>query len=155
MAIPSGSDETDSHSVLVMIAPTKPRVLIVSENDLETDELKSVLFDAGLASESTRTITTACEWAKAGGFQVIFSSCCLEDGSWRRLIDLAHHYDLSFEVILIAHNISHKEWAEALQLGVFDVLDVVSDLRRVAAVARSAVGADYLIRFRPRHEQAA
>ena len=155
MAIPSRPEEADPHNVLVMIEPAKSRILIVNENDLEADELKGALFDAGLASESTRTITAACEWARAGGFQVILSSCHLEDGSWRRLIDLAHHYELNFEVILIARTISDKEWAEALQLGAFDVLDVVSDLRRVAAVARSAVGADYLIRFRPRLKQAA
>jgi DNA-binding NtrC family response regulator len=155
MAIPDRPDDIDPGDALPMKAPTKSRILIVSENDLEAEGLKSVLLDAGLASESARTITAACEWARAGGFQVIFSSCCLEDGSWRRLIDLAHHYDLNFEVILIARNIGDKEWAEALQLGAFDVVDLLSDLSRAGALARSAVGADYLVRFRPHQKQAA
>ncbi|HLY63241.1 MAG TPA: hypothetical protein VKV95_21050 [Terriglobia bacterium] len=155
MAIPDRPDEIERDAVLPMKAPTKSRILIVSENDLEADSLKMVLREAGLASESARSISTACEWARPGGFQVIFSSCCLEDGSWRRLIDLAHHYDLNFEVILIARNIGDKEWAEALQLGAFDVVDLVSELPRAAALARSAVGADYLVRFRPHQKQAA
>jgi DNA-binding NtrC family response regulator len=155
LATPSRSDKTDPHAVLVMKAPAASRILIVSENDLDAAGLRTILDDAGLASETAGTITAACERAKSGEFQVIFSSCRMEDGSWRRLIDLAHHYDLNFEVILLARTICDIEWAEALQLGAFDVLDAVSDLSRAAAVARSAVGARYLRRFRPRQKQAA
>ncbi len=135
----------------------RARILIVSDNEADTAGLKNVLRDAGLVSESASTITAACELARAGGFQVIFSSPYLEDGSWRRLIDLAHHYELSFEVILLllARTFSDKEWAEALQEGAFDVLDILCDLPRAAEVAKSALGADYLRRFRPRQKQAA
>lgn len=155
MAISTRPDETDPQIFLVMKAPTTSQILIVSENDLDANQLKTVLLEAGLVSESVSTITAACERARSGGFRVILSSSCLEDSSWRRLIDLAHHFELNFEVILMARTISDKEWAEALRLGAYDVLDILSDLPRAAAVARSAVGANYLKRFRPRQKQAA
>lgn len=155
MPEPFRPDETEPNSLLVMKLPNRARILIVCNNEVDTDGLRTVLRDSGLACESARTITAACERARSGGFQVIFSSPYLEDGSWRRLIDLAHYHDLSFEVILLARTFSDKEWAEALQEGAFDLLDVLSDLARAAEVARSAMGSDYLRRFRPRAKQAA
>jgi len=147
--------KTEPNSLWVMKLPNRASIFIVCNNEADAERLRTVLNEAGLPSRSARTITEACECARSGGIQVVFSSPYLEDGSWRRLVDLAHYYDLGFEVILLARTFSDKEWAEALQEGAFDVLDVLSDLARAAEVARSAVGADYLRRFRPRQKQAA
>lgn len=155
MPEPFRPDRTEPNSPLVMNLPNRARILIVCNNEVDTHGLKTVLREAGLPSESAGTITAACERARSGGIQVVFSSPYLEDGSWRRLIDLAHYHDLGFEVVLLARTFSDKEWAEALQEGAFDVLDVLTDLNRAADVARSAAGADYLRRFRPRQKQAA
>ncbi len=76
-----------------------------------------------------------------------------KDGSWKRLIDVANHYGLSFEVILLARTFDLSQWAEALQVGAFDVLDVVCDLSKAAEAQEQASGRDYLKRFRPCSEQ--
>jgi DNA-binding NtrC family response regulator len=153
MPEPFRPDETEPNSLLVRSLSNRARILIVCNNEVDADGLRAVLREAGLASQSARTITAACDLARSGGFQVVFCTPYLEDGSWRRLIDLAHYHDLGFEVVLLARTFSDKEWAEALQEGAFDVLDALSDLARAAEVARSAAGADYLRRFRPRPRQ--
>ena len=56
----------------------------------------------------------------------------MADGSWRCLIDAANHYGLSFEVILLAQNFDLNQWVEALQVGAFDVLDVLVDPLKAA-----------------------
>jgi len=51
----------------------------------------------------------------------------MRDGSWRRLTDIANHYDLGFEVVLWARSFDLLEWTEALKDGAFDVLDAMCE----------------------------
>lgn len=67
-----------------------------------------------------------------------------------RLIDLASQHDLGFEIILLARTFDLNEWSEALQVGAFEVLDVLFDLPQAAEAAKRALGAANLKRFRPR-----
>jgi DNA-binding NtrC family response regulator len=122
------------------------RVLIVSDNDSETERLKTAFRAAGLTSESANSMTAGCALAKSGRFQVIFSTPLLGDGSWVRLIEVASQHNLGFEVVLLARTFTFDEWAEALQIGAFDVLDVLCDLPKAAEAARRASGS-----FFPRH----
>ena len=150
MRTQNGSEGTQLPAGLPLKVPDGPRILIVCDHDSDTDRLKTAFRKAGLTSESAKSITTGCEAAKSGRFQVVFSTALLADGSWRRLIDVANHYSLSFEVILLARTFSLNQWAEALQVGAFDVLDVVCDLPKAAEAAKRAWGTAYLKRFRPR-----
>ena len=124
--------------------PEGARVLVVCDDDLEARRLRTLLLDAGLASDCAKTITTACGAAKSGQFQVVVSIPYLRDGSWRRLTDIANHYDLRFEVVLWAHKFDLHEWAEALDQGAFDVLDAVNEESRVGEVTKSALWVTYL-----------
>ena len=102
---------------LPLRAPDAARILIVSDNGSDTEELKIVFQKAGLTSESALSITAGCESAISRRFQVIFSTPVMADGSWRRLIDVANHYGLSFEVILLARTFDFNQWGEALSGG--------------------------------------
>ena len=128
------------------------QILIVSDNDSDADQLKTVFRKAGLTSESANSITTGCELAKSGRYKVVFSTPLAANGSWRRLIDVANHYGLSFEIILLARTFDLSQWAEALQVGAFDILDVLCDLPKAAESAKRALGAAHLMRFQPRPE---
>ena len=108
----TGKSKTRSGSTLKV--PDGARILIVCDDDSETERLKTILQKAGIASECTRSITAGCEAAKSGRFQVVVSTPLLRDGSWRRLTDIANHYDLGFEVVLWARNFDLAEWVEAL-----------------------------------------
>ncbi len=127
-----------------------PQVLIVCDNDSDTERLEIIFREAGLKWESTKSIKAGCESAKSGRFEVVFSEPFPGDGSWKRLIDIAQHYDLTFEVVLLARSFNLNQWTEALQDGAFDVLDVVCDLPKAAEAAKRAFGAAYLRRFRSR-----
>ena len=124
--------------------PDRARILIVCEDDSDGKRLMSSLLEAGFASECAKSITTGCEAAKTGQFQVVVSTPQLRDGSWRRLADIANHYDLRFEVVLWARNFDLREWAEALDHGAFDVLDAVHEEPRIVEAAKCAWWAAYL-----------
>jgi DNA-binding NtrC family response regulator len=138
---------------LTLKAGDMGRILIVGEPASDTDRLKALLSEAGLAWESADTMTAGCESATSGRFGVVFSSPFVGDGSWRRLIEVAKRHRSSFEIVLLARNFDLNEWAEAMQVGAFDVLDVLFDLPRAAEVAQRAFGATYLKRFRTRASQ--
>ena len=137
-----GESKTRSGSTLK--APDGARILIVCEDDSDTERLKTILQKAGIVSECTRSITAGCEAAKSGRFQVVVSTPLLRDGSWRRLTDIANHYDLGFEVVLWARNFDLAEWVEALTEGAFDVLDALCELPRVVKAIKTALWVVYL-----------
>jgi DNA-binding NtrC family response regulator len=130
------------------------RILIVCDSKSDTDRLKTVFQEAGLNSENTNNIMAGCELAKSGRFDIVFSAPLPGGGSWTRLIDVANQYNLNFEVVLLARTFDLNEWAEAMQVGAFDVFDVLCDLPKAAATAQHALGAGYLKHFRTRAGQA-
>ena len=136
--------QEESRSGLQPIIPDGARILIVCDDDSDRKRLTTLLWEAGFALDCAKSITAGCEAAKTGQFQVVVSTPQLRDGSWWRLTDIAYHYDLRFEVVLWAHNFDLREWAEALDRGAFDVLDVVYEQPRVVEAAKCAWWAAYL-----------
>lgn len=131
-----------------MSEPDKPQILIVCDNDSETQQLEDVFQKAEWASKAVKTVASGCEWAKSGQFQVVLCAARPDDGSWKDLIDVGSQSHVTFEVILLAHTFDLKQWAEALQIGAFEVVDTVSDLQGSTGAAKRALGASYLKRFR-------
>ena len=120
------------------------RILIVCDDDSVTERLSIAFRDAGFTSECARSMTAGCASARSGRFQVVFTTPVLGDGSWRRLVEIASHYDLGFEVVLAASTFDPNHWAGALEDGAFDVLDALHELPRAAEVAKRALWAAYL-----------
>jgi DNA-binding NtrC family response regulator len=136
--------ESKTRSGLILKVPDGARILIVCEDDSDTERLKTTLQKAGFVSECAKSITAGCEAAKSGRFQVVVSTPLQRDGSWRRLTDIANHYDLGFEVILWARTFDLAEWGEALKEGAFDVLDALCELPRAVEDIKTALWAAYL-----------
>jgi DNA-binding NtrC family response regulator len=124
--------------------PDGARILIVGDDDSDTERLKTALEEAGFVWEGAKSITAGCEAAKSGRFQVVVSTPMLSDGSWRRLADIANHYDLGFEVVLWARNFDLGEWVVALKEGAFDVLDARCELPSAVQAVKTALWAAYL-----------
>src|SRR6516162_1002954 len=141
------NEETQPRAALTLTVPETARILIVCDNDSDTERLKTAFREAGLTSESANSMTAGCALAKSGRFQVVFSAPILRDGSWRRLIEVATQHNLGFEIVLLARTFTFNEWAEALQVGAFDVLDVLCDLPKAAEAARRASGSFFLRHF--------
>jgi len=135
--------ENKTRSGLPLKLPEGARILVVCE-DADAERLKTVLQEAGFISEIARSMTEGCEAAKSGRFQVVVSTPLLNDGSWRRLIDIANHYDLGFEVVLGTRNFDLHDWAEAMKDGAFEVFDILSELPRAVETIRTALWAAYL-----------
>ena len=127
----------------VVEVPQGSQILIVGD-DLTAKQLETALQGAGIISKAAKSMIEACENVVSGRFQAVLSEPLLSDGSWRRLIDIANHYDLVFEVVLVARTFDLAAWAEALNEGAFDVLDSVGEMQRVAEVTKSALWAAYL-----------
>ena len=74
---------------LPLRAPDAARILIVSDDDSDTEELKIVFQKAGLISESAASMSAGCESAISGRFQVVFSTPRLSvtdrGSAWSRL----------------------------------------------------------------------
>jgi DNA-binding NtrC family response regulator len=153
MKIPDRAYEIQPLADLVPRVREKARILIVCETDSDTGRLKTLLREADLDSESVNNMTSGCELARSDRFGVIFSTPFTGDGSWKRLIDVANQYNLSFEIVLLARTFDLNEWAEAMQVGAFDVFDVLCDFPKAAVTAQHALGAGYLKHFRTRAEQ--
>jgi two-component system, response regulator FlrC len=135
---------SDARSGTPLKVPDGARILIVSDDNSDTERLKDVLREAGFVSEWAKSITEGCEAAKSGRFQVVVSTPRMRDGSWRRLTDIANHYDLGFEVVLWARSFDLLEWTEALKDGAFDVLDAMCEQPKAVEATKRALWAAYL-----------
>jgi DNA-binding NtrC family response regulator len=124
--------------------PDWARILIVCDDDLTSERLNIVLREAGFISERATSITAGCEFARFGQFQVVISAPQLNDGSWRRLVDISNYYNLGFVVFLVASPFDFNQSAEAQENGAFDVLDVLHELPKVAEATKRAMWAAYL-----------
>ena len=137
-----GEDNTRSDTPLKV--PEGARILIVCDDNPDTDRLKKILLEEGFVTEWAKSITAGCAAAKSGQFQVVVATPVLSDGSWRRLTDIASHYDLGFEIILWARNFDLREWALALNEGVFDVLDSMCEQPKAVEATKRALWSAYL-----------
>lgn len=150
LPVPQGTYEIQPPVGLTQRTSDTARILIVCGTNSDTRRLETLLREAGLDSESVDSMTAACESARSDRFGVIFSTPFAGEGSWKRLIGLANQHSLSFEIVLLARTFDLDQWAEAMQIGAFDVLDLVFDLSRAPEVAQHAFGSAYLKRFRSR-----
>ncbi len=138
------SEETKPSVALSSRAIDEARILIVCDDDSIIQRLSNIFRGAGFVPECAKSITAGCASARSGRFQVVVSTPDLSDGSWRRLVDIANHYDLGFRVVLLARTFDLTQWAEALEAGAFDVLDALHELPKAVEVAKRALWAAYL-----------
>jgi len=61
--------ESKTRSGLTLKVPDGVRILIVCEDDSDTERLKTILQKAGFVSECARGITAGCDAAKSGRFR--------------------------------------------------------------------------------------
>jgi DNA-binding NtrC family response regulator len=123
--------------------PMGAQILIVGD-DPTSEQLVVTLEKAGIGSKTASGMTEACECVKSGNFQAVLSKPTLSDGSWRRLVDVAKHYDLGFEIVLMTRDFHIDAWSQALSEGAFDVLDTHLNQSGAVVIAKRALWAAYL-----------
>jgi len=132
--------------------PAKARILIVSDDNVISNELEATLLDAGFVSERAKTMSAGCESARSGQFQVVVSAPVLHDGSWKRLADIDSHHRPGFVIILVATNLDLYRPHLVLEEGAFEIVDALHDLQKIPEITRRAFWAAYLKGAGPRPE---
>ena len=127
-----------------MNIPEGAKILIVTEDGSDAEQIRALLRKGGLDAECATDITTGGETVTSGRFQAVISSPRFKDGSWRQLIAIANRYNLHFEVLLWAQNFDLQEWTEALRDGAFDVLDAIRERARAVEATKCALWSAYL-----------
>lgn len=131
----------------------KPRMLLAVDDKAIYARLPPILLHAGITIQRERSMKTAYECARFGGFHVVVTAPVLFDGEWNRLAHLASDCRSSFVVILVANEFTAEQRAMALEDGAFDVLSTMQDLPRLVEVVRGAFWAAYLKGAGPRPEE--
>ena len=152
--MPRTSVHEAARAVFTAQLPRGARILIVCEDDATVKRLRSISDEVGLTTETAHSITQGCELAKSGRFQVVLSAPALRDGSWRRVTDLARHYDLRFELVLLGGEAVLAQDIETLDDDVFDVVDPWLEQPELRELIRRAVWAAYLRGAGPFHKVA-
>src|SRR5258708_35684507 len=97
--------ETEPSAGLTLRIPGETRILIVSDDNSDTERLKDILRGAGFISEWAKSITAGWEGAKSGRFQGVRSTPQQGGGSWGGVVDTANYYALGFEGVLWARKL--------------------------------------------------
>ena len=135
------SGNTISNRRLGASVPEEPRILMICDDPSIALPLTNVLLKAGFIVESVSNLAEGCESAKSGRFQVVVTAPLLNEGSWKRLVEISNHPEHAFAIVLLANSLDLYQWAEALRDGAFDVLDPHFGLPRAAEAARRALWA--------------
>src|SRR5260370_22076506 len=76
--------ESKTHSGLTLKVPDGARILIVCDDDSDTERLKTILREAGFVSEWAKSMTAAWMVAISRPFLAVFSTPPLTNESWQR-----------------------------------------------------------------------
>ena len=131
-------------TVTSTMSSANAHTLIVSDNNVISEILELILSNAGISSEREWSLTKGCELARSGRFQVVVTTSDLADGTWKLLVDLAGRYRPGFVVIVVADAFDARQWADALDGGLFDILDASHELWKVGEIVTRALWAAYL-----------
>src|SRR2546426_9078675 len=80
-------------------------ILIVCDDDSNTETLRAIFREAEFTLECAKTITAGWEAAGSGPLQGEISAPQLNAGSWRGLVVLAPLQDLNFESVVLGPNL--------------------------------------------------
>jgi len=122
-----------------------PKILVVTGGDALPKALASAFRDVRLVVARASTLAAACELASSGEFQLVISDLELADGSWKRLLEISRHCRVNFVIILAVRTVDVRQWAQVLEEGAFDVLDIEHDIPRVPEIAKRGLWAAYLM----------
>jgi DNA-binding NtrC family response regulator len=114
-------------------------VLFVSPYPQDARSLAQMLDGSSLPIVHARCLQDASSKLETRGFQVILSEADLEDGTWMDTLRLAHRFGVE---LVVTHAWADASfWAEAINLGAYDVLAQPFQRTEVRRVLASASGA--------------
>lgn len=114
-------------------------VLFVSPYPQDARSLAHMLADVQIPLEHARCLKDASSKLETKSFQVILSEADLEDGNWKDVLQLAR--STGAELVVTHPWADALFWAEAINIGAYDVLAQPFQKNEVRRVLASASGA--------------
>lgn len=119
-----------------------PLVLFLSPFQRDASELGRLIQDTGAQIIHARSIREAGARLRAMRYDVVLTEAELEDGSWREVVRLVRQNASGTEVVVTHPFADVRLWAEAINLGAYDVLQQPfeeSEVRRILSSAARRV----------------
>jgi len=100
----------------------RSRILFVSGHPDDARRLTPMLQALPLVMEQVGTLEQARKQLHQGDYQIILTEAILPDGDWLGALHLARQYPGGINVIVTDPQADARFWAEALNLGAYDLL---------------------------------
>lgn len=100
----------------------KTRILFISGRQEDARRLSQMLHRLPMALRHVETLQQARTKLQLEEFAVILTEAALPDGGWLDVLRLAREFPHELEVIVTDPHADSRLWAEALNLGVYDLL---------------------------------
>lgn len=97
-------------------------ILFVSPHREDAAIVSRMLGSLSVSIEYVTDLRQAQAQMQSRTYEVILSAANLSDGTWLDVLDLARHLAPGAEVIVTDPNADARFWAEALNLGAYDLI---------------------------------
>ncbi len=99
-----------------------PRILFVSGQQADVNRLQQMLRSLPVVLEHVSTLREAKGRVEKGRYDVILTEALLQDGNWVDVLQLARAIPGEVQVIVTDPHADSRFWAEALNLGAYDLV---------------------------------
>jgi len=100
----------------------RARILFISGRQHDARDLSEMLHSLPLQLEHAASIEQARTTLQQGAYEVILTEAALPDGNWLDVLHLVRECPQETEVIVTDPQADARFWAEALNLGAYDLL---------------------------------
>ena len=100
----------------------RSRILFISGRDEDARHLSRMLHALPMRLEHVQSLDHARRQLNRHEYDVILTEAALPDGKWLDVLNLAREYPRETEVIVTDPQADARFWAEALNLGAYDLL---------------------------------
>lgn len=100
----------------------RSRILVLSGSPEDARQLSQMLRGLPLMLEHAESLQHARAKLFEDDFQAILTEASLPDGQWLDVLHLAREYPHQLQVLVTSPQADAALWADALNLGVYDVL---------------------------------
>lgn len=97
-------------------------VLFVSPHREDASALSRLVGSLSIRFKHVADLAHARNEIQNGSYAVILTEANLPDGKWLDVLDLAHRVNPSAEVIVTDASADARFWAEALNMGAYDLI---------------------------------
>jgi DNA-binding NtrC family response regulator len=126
---------TEPNSICTSAAKTII-LAVISQDDARI--LNRLLAGSTWELLTVETVAAARAWLQRNSVPIVLCERRLPDGDWKDLLQIVYEMDRPAQVVLISREADNALWAEALNLGAFDVLPLPARSGEISGSISSA-----------------